>query len=137
MNALFIGPYEREKLAALRELAAANPVDMRGLSERLKLPKLKAAHKDQMTAQSVRIPATYLVTFSIENGHPVGTCRHMSMSTVRGRLPRPESVWLIAEALGFVGGLTECVTWQETLQGHGEAINVVQPLINETTTGVQ
>lgn len=130
MNALFIGPHERAKLAAVREVANANPVDMRTLPDRLNTPDGKAAHKAQMTAQSVDIPATYLVTFSVENGHPVGTCRHMSMSTSRkGRLPNPPAVWMVAELLGFVGDLLACSVWIEDLQGHGEAINVVQPLL--------
>lgn len=126
---LMIGPNEREALDNLRKLANEHPVDMRTLTERLKTPDGKAAHKKQMTAQSVAIPADFLVTFSIEIGHPIGTCRHMSMSVGKQeRVPSPQGAWMVAEQLGFVGGLESCVHWLEDLQGHGRAINVVQPV---------
>ncbi|MGF6641805.1 hypothetical protein [Paraburkholderia sp. MM6662-R1] len=126
---LFIGPDEREALKALRELAQRQPVDMAVLTEALKHPAGKAAHKDQMTSQSVRLPTHFLVTFSIEKGHPIGTCRHMSMSVGKpDRVPNPHAIWMVAEELGFVGGLDQCVHWSELLEGHGTAINVVQPI---------
>lgn len=126
---LIVGTLEREALALLRGVAAANPVDMRGLPERLKLPEHKQRHMAQMTAQSVAIPRDFLVTFSVETGHPCGAARHLSMSVGKvGRLPNEPAVWLIAELLGFVGGLSECLCWVEDLQGHGKAVNVVQPI---------
>jgi hypothetical protein len=129
---LLIGLPEREALTQLRGLAAEHPVDMTHLLKRLKDPAQKAEHMAQMTRQSVAIPMDYLVTFSIELGHPCGTCRHMSMSVGKvGRVPNPQAVWMIAEILGFTGDLNECMTWQEELQGHGMAINVVQPITAE------
>jgi hypothetical protein len=124
---LLIGPVERAGLHELRERAARAPVDMHGLTQRLKDPAEKARHREQMTAQSVRLPLAYVLTYSVETGHPGGTARHMSMSVSRsGRVPTPEAVWMVAEALGFTGGLERCVSWQENLEGHGTAINVVQ-----------
>ncbi|WP_233854146.1 hypothetical protein [Paraburkholderia sp. HD33-4] len=129
---LLIGPDQRRQLAALRKRANAHPVDMRGLSDRLKVPANKQAHRAQMTTQSVNLPADFLVTFSIETGHPVGTCRHLSMSVGKaGRVPSPEAVWSVATELGFTGALEHCTQWLETLQGHGDAVNIVQPLMNE------
>lgn len=84
-----------------------------------------------MTAQSIRIqgPWPFFVTFWIETNHPVGTCRHMSMSITRdNRVPSPAAVWLIAEVLGFAGGLEACRQWPEELSDGGTAINIVQPL---------
>jgi hypothetical protein len=67
--------------------------------------------------------------FSIETGHVVGACRHMSMSIVRvGRVPSQEAVWMVAEQLGFSGGLTACTAWPEKVSDGVTAINVVQPL---------
>lgn len=126
---LILGPAELAELAALRDLAARHPVDMKVLMEALKHRAGKAAHKHQMTSQSVPLPTDYLVTFSIETGHPVGACRHMSMSVgKKGRLPNPHAMWMVAEQLGFIGGLEACMHWLETLEGHGEAVNLVQPL---------
>ena len=127
---LLIGPAERAALAALRERAAERPVDMRRLMEVIETPEGKAAYMRQMTAQSVRIPLAFMVTFSIETGHPVGTCRHMSMSVGKtGRVPSPEAVIMVAEALGFVGGLEACCgVWIEKLAEHGQAVNLVQPV---------
>lgn len=124
---LLIGPDERAALAALVKRAELNPVDMRTLSQRLEDPAQKAAHMDAMTAQTVAIPAAYLVTFSIEHGHPGGPARHMSISVDReGRVPSPVGVWMVAQELGFVGALEKCAVWSEDLQGHGKAVNVVQ-----------
>jgi hypothetical protein len=127
---LLIGPEQVAALHRIRDLAAQRPVDMRGLGERLKLPKLKAKHMRQMSAQTVDLPLAFRVTFSIETGHPGGPARHMSMSVAReDRVPHPEGLWMVAEALGFTGSLEACqAVWVEDLQGHGKAINVVQLL---------
>lgn len=133
---LIIGDEQRAALAKLRELAAANPIDMPKLMERIKLPKPKAQHMAQMTAQTVGIPMDYMVTFSIEHGHPAGTCRHMSMSVgKKGRVPNQHAVWMVAEELGFVGGIEACMCWLEDLKGHGQAVNVVQPINFVNTVG--
>lgn len=128
---LIIGEPERAALTKLRDLAAEKPVNMQGITERLKLPKAKAQHMKQMTAQTIDIPMDYQVTFSIETGHPAGACRHMSMSVgKKGRVPNQHAVWMVAELLGFVGSLEQCdAIWLEDLKGHGEAVNVVQAIM--------
>lgn len=124
-----LGPAEEAALRGLRELAARSPVEMQSLAARLATPEGKAAHMRQMTAQTIELPFGYMVTFSVESGHPIGAARHMSMSSpAEGRVPRPEAVWIVAELLGFAGSLEQCVSWPETLEGHGLAINLVQPL---------
>ena len=133
MSALLIGPEQREVLRDLRERAAAEPVDIRTLAQRIASPWGKRAHMAQMTAQTVVLPVGYFVTFSIETGHPCGVARHLSMSSERvhlpGHVPHPEVVWMVAEELGFSGGLETCFVYKEELRGHdGLAINVVQPI---------
>jgi hypothetical protein len=132
---LIIGAEQRAALADLRARAAADPVDMRGIHERMATPKGKRAHMDRMNALSVDIPAAYVVTFSIETGHPGGTARHMSMSLDRdrgSRVPNQFAVWMVCAELGFVGDLDACSVWPEVLKrgpGPGDrhiAINVVQ-----------
>jgi hypothetical protein len=129
---LIVGQTQKAMLLALREEAAENPIDMPALITRIKTPDGKAAHMRQMNSQTVEIPLAYLATFSIEVGHPVGTCRHMSLSSrLRGRTPTPEAVWMIAEELGFAGGLAACKVWPEDLQRDDHravAINVLQPV---------
>lgn len=131
---LIIGQAQKDALQALRERAASDPVDMLGVVEAIKTPDGKRRHMDRMNALTIDIPMAFAVTYSIETGHPAGTCRHMSMSSDRkGRTPTPEAVWMVCEELGFVGSLEACTVWPEELQrGPTErdrhvAINVVQP----------
>jgi hypothetical protein len=126
----------RRDLEYLRSMAVGDPIDVTTLANRLRSRAAKERHLYQMTRQSVVIPGQFcfLVTYSIEVGHPAGVCRHMSMSIEReGRVPSPEAVWMIAECLGFVGGITSCISWRELLQGHGLAISLVQ----RVATGVE
>jgi len=127
--ALVIGEAERDRLTHLRLRALTHPVDMLALVDAIKTPKGKAAHMRRMKLQTVALPFGFLVTFSIEDNHPCGTCRHMSMSGARApRVPSPHAVWMVAELLGFVDSLAACTHWLEDLEGHGQAVNVVQPI---------
>lgn len=130
MIPLVIDDDVRVQIKTLRELAEANPVDMLKLSERIKTVKGKRHHMAQMTRQTIEIPMAYAVTFSIEHGHPVGVCRHLSMSVaLAGRVPNPDALWMIATELGFWGSIFQVDgVWEENLKGHGMAINIVQRL---------
>lgn len=131
---LIIGATQLRQLAELRERSAKAPIDMPALMKVIETPEGRRKHMQQMDSQTVSIPTAFLVSFSIEIGHPCGTCRHMSMSSIRkGRSPTPEALWMIADALGFVGGLHLCQLWLEKI-ARGEAINVVQPLAISTET---
>lgn len=128
---LIIGLDTVAKLRDLRERAAKKPVDVVAAMEAIKTPAGKAKLQTQMDGLSVEIPGPYpfMVTFSIETNQPCGPCRHMSMSVMRkGRVPHPEAVWMIAEELGFSGGLGACATYPEHAPDGQTAINVVQPL---------
>lgn len=129
---LIVGPDERRNLQELRERASKKPVNMVGLAERLLIPANKDAHMDQMADQTIGLPTAFLVTYSVEFGHPIGPCRHMSLSSVRrGAFPIPQAVWMVAEELGFVGSLKFCTVWPEELMRGSEravAINVLQPV---------
>lgn len=127
---LFVGPAEIAALTDLWQRAAADPIDMPQLLRVLENRAGKRWHKKRMTRLSVEIPVGFLVTFSIETGHPAGTCRHMSMSSPRAdRVPSPEAVEMVMSHLGFSGGIAACTAvWLEDLEGHGQAVNVVQPV---------
>jgi hypothetical protein len=123
----------QERLHELRDLAASRPIDMRNIVHRLSTAGGKIKHMQRMTEQTIEIPGPwpFLVTFSIEINHPCGTARHLSMSVRReNRVPSPDAIWIIAKELGFVGEhpMMGCQIWLEDLQGHGKAVNVVQPI---------
>lgn len=128
---LILTPELRAAFGRLKELAGNHPVDVSTLLQRLQTPEGEAAHRAQMTAQSMLIPGPwpFLVTFSFEYGHPAGLCRHMSLSIERkGRVPSEAATWMVAEEFGFGGALSMCKVWPERLRGHGMAVNVVQPV---------
>lgn len=130
-SAFLFGDSQIEALHYLRKVAEAAPVDMLTLTERVKTPEGKRRHLDKMNFQTVSIPVGYLVTFSIEHGHPIGPCRHMSMSSARpDRVPTTRAVWMCAKELGFTRSLSECdgVWLEDLLRGDGrkKAVNVVQ-----------
>jgi len=126
---LIIDATVRERIRQLCEDAQAHPVEMTELMTRLQTNDGQLSHREQMTRQTIQIPLAFLVTFSIELGHPCGTCRHLSMSVQKsGRIPNTHALWLVASEFGFCGSLKECVVWPEQLLGHGYAINVVQQL---------
>lgn len=135
---LIMGAAQRELLATLREYAAGDPVEMTGLRERIETADGKRAHMDRMHRHTVEIPVGFLVTFTIETGHPIGACRHMSMSSPRqGKVPSPEAIQWVCDELGFVGKVvaedSTCHVWiEDLLRGDGQrrekAVNVVQPI---------
>lgn len=141
MRGLMIGDAELGAIQAVRERAAAAPVDMPGLAMRLATVEGKEAHRQQMSAQTLELPFGFLVTFSVETGHPCGTARHLSVSlqdaNTTGRVPHPAAVWEVAIQFGFTGSLEMCAIWPEVLQGHGRAINVVQPIEAPSTARLQ
>lgn len=129
---LLITPAIREGFGKLRDLAAENPIDMHAVLADLKTGAGQRRHSARMKRLTIAFPSgrwVWTVTFSIEHGHPVGPCRHLSVSIHRkGRVPHPEAMRLIAEDFGFVGGLEACQVWPEDSGDRETAINLVQPL---------
>lgn len=137
MTALLLGPDERNKLAVLRAYADENPMNVQLILQLTRSETGRRMHLKRMERFSVTIPAAFVVTYSIELGHPPGACRHLSVSICRpGRVPTPEAVWMLASELGFVHGLEHCAVWEEPI-GEGDiAINVAQP-VELPANGVQ
>ncbi|MGI4851986.1 MAG: hypothetical protein ACRYGR_08605 [Janthinobacterium lividum] len=128
---LIISPEVVAALHRLRTVAGRAPVDAKLLLQLIETPRGKRLHLEQMQRQSVMIPGPwpFFVTFSIETNHPSGTVRHMSMSAQRdGRVPSPPAAWMVAELLGFTGGLGDCHAWTEKLTAGGVAVNLAQPV---------
>jgi hypothetical protein len=133
---LILGATQKAQLGTLRAYAVANPIDVLEVREQVKTEAGKAAHiKRMMRHFTAKIPAAFMVTFSIETGHGSGVCRHLSVSVLRrGRTPTPEAVWLLAELMGFQGGLEACAIWEEGIGAGDVAINVVQPVALDVST---
>lgn len=126
---LILGQTQREDLVRLRHKAVSEPVDARAVIEQIKSADGIEAHFKRMQEFTISIPTVFMVTFTIETGHPVGVCRHMSMSSNnRGRAPTPAAVWMVCQELGFTGGLEHCMVRLEEIDGGDKAISVVQPL---------
>jgi len=131
---LVVGPEQIVAFTALAKRAELHPVDMPSLMLKIASPEGKLLHMEQMSKQTVEVPFGFMVTYSIEDGHPSGRCRHLSMSSpVDGRVPNPIGVWMVAEHFGFKGGLDACYVYEEDLlRGpsgkRNIAINIVQPM---------
>ena len=129
MRPLFIGKKELDELDQLRIRAAKNPIDVVATLAKLNTEEGKAAHKRLVTSQSIELPVGYLVSFTIETGHPAGTCRHMTLGVMQKDYgPSLDAVRMVAEALGFVGGVSCCAIWLDKTEGHGLGVNLVQPV---------
>lgn len=133
-----IGPEEKAKIAQLIKLAEANPVNMPELMKAIMMPTGKHQHMQQMTAQTIDIPMAYEVTYSIEDGQPMGRCRHLSMAvTTEGRIPNPMALWMVAKEFGFWGELQDLddLRQEELFRGPERkmvmAIHIVQRLTPE------
>lgn len=126
---MIIGPKEKARLANLRKYATDNPIDIPPVMEQIKTPEGLLAHEKRMDRYSCWIPLGFRVVFSIETGHPVGTSRHLSVSSpAKGRIPNIFAMGMLAEELGFVGGLELCGIWDEDIGEGQKAINLIQPL---------
>ena len=104
----------KEELRLLRRAAGWQPVDVR------------TPRKGQLEAQTVVIPAPWAlrVTFAIEIGHRAGGMRRVRVSVDRpGRVPPTSAVGMIANELGFQGGLEGC-----TVAAEGTTVIVMQRL---------
>jgi len=136
LRPLIIDHEARVRIAELMAKADAKPVDMITLNRELnKSPTFKRNHMDQMNDQTMDLGFGYVVTYSIEHGHPVGPCRHISISVdTAGKMPSVESALMIAGEFEFKGSLKDFDgIWIEDLSRDEKgnlytAINIVQKL---------
>ncbi len=127
-TSLMIRAPERDALRALRDMAALHPVDMKTLMVAIKTPEGKRKHKEAMTRQTVHLPVNFFATYSVEVQRD-GLFRHLSVSIAAGTgVPNPEAVWMIAEALGFVGAISNCIIKPEKMPAGYMVINVLQAM---------
>ena len=141
MSGIVFDQATRLALSDLRRLASDQPVDISTLTARLRIPDERRKHRAQMQAQALAIEGevTLLIVYSVETGHPAGSCRHMSISVDRPRMMPSQAVTerVMAE-FGFLGGAAACSVWTEKMGDGQTAVHVVQPLIgiHEATSRV-
>lgn len=119
-----------ENLVSLRIRAEESQFDITQIAAAMQNAQSSLQHREKINTLSLAIPGPYIffVTYTVEKNHPVGTCRHMSMSLmVRESVPTIAQIWAVALILGFNGDLCSCEKiWFEDLSDGGRAINLVQ-----------
>lgn len=107
MSVLFIGPEEREVLQRTLAQARANPIPWDLLKQTIPANQdtdtLDLADRNSDSPDRPRmaiISGGWSVTISVEE-QPAGWFLHISISSPRHRLPHPEAVKLILEAIGL------------------------------------
>jgi hypothetical protein len=133
---LFIGPDEKQALAAAVARARAKPIPiadvMRGAkgidqsTDAVTLAERKMAPIPRKPEQ-VELPVGYRVAIACEE-QPAGICLHLSMSTsASGKVPSPQALLMLLQAMDLEGQPVR--TWIEEFEIEGKpsghAVNVV------------
>jgi hypothetical protein len=136
MSALILGPEQKQALADLKAKAEASPLHMPSVHFRLNQPGGLDQHQADMEAYTIQIPATYTVSFTIDDDVNEGhKARHLSMSTATpGKVPHMQALVMVAKELGFnftgedQSVLTEGAMWLEDVGNGQKAVNMIQYL---------
>jgi len=106
--------------ATLKEgLAPNQDTDTVMLDERAGLPKI------EKWIETIILPFNWRVAISCEE-QPAGFLLHVSMSSPkRGKVPSPEAMQMLTEALGFDWQTDVARTWLEELDPGHEAVNML------------
>jgi len=140
MTAFMFGPKEKAALQAAQEQARQNPITAeivnRGynigefngdlsLADRTELAK-RGTPAMRPSSEHVMLPNGFSVAITYED-QPCGMCLHMSMSSPkRGKVPTPEAVTLVLDALGLARPIDECeAVWLEEFEPGRKAVNVL------------
>jgi hypothetical protein len=134
---LFIGPDEQAALNAAVERARAKPLTIqqvmqgaKGMDQSTDVLTLadRKGKPEPRHPQQVELPVGYRVSISIEE-QPAGICLHLSMSSsARGKVPHPDAVRMVLEAVGIGLDRARRVWLEEFLidgKPGGYAVNVV------------
>jgi hypothetical protein len=130
---LVIGAAEREQIAALRALAAANRLD--ALTAIAAADKDATAFREMMKTFAVFLPFGFCVVYSQEiqpEAPPPGLCHHISISIdVAGKLPSEAAVEMILHEFGMLPLNKSQAIWIEDVPPSTKAVNVVQLMQSE------
>lgn len=134
-RALIIGEAQRTAIRALREKAAAEPIDMFRMNamaiRRGEPSNISYAERGEggFKDLTIGIPHGYAITFSVEQQPSGAYCRHLSVAIDRhGKLPSIEAMKLLMQEFGFINDLDRCPVWREEFAPGHEAFNIIEPL---------
>jgi hypothetical protein len=129
MRALIIGEAQRQQIAALKELAAANVTPLRAVVALAKhFSNPTGAAPGYNVEFTIKIPDGFTVTYTHEQQRQC-VCRHLSASVSASRKgPHPAAIAMLMEEFGFINKLGALVSWLEPLGNGDFAINVLEPL---------
>jgi hypothetical protein len=128
MRPLVIGAVQKEQIAKLRALAAANAMDPVAMDAAAK--KDINAYRDMMADLSIELPVGFLVTYTHQL-QQIGSIQHISISVeAPNRTPHPAAVNMILEAFGMKSFDQSLKVWIEDVTPTEKAINVVQWLVS-------
>lgn len=123
MSALLIGQAERDKIEALKALAA-DPLDATEMIQLAKSDPL--AFTKMMMGFTIELPSGFMVTYSLEK-QPIGLVRHISVSVRRpGMMPHPAAVSMILEAFDMRPIEKSDRIWIEEVDADTKAVNLLQ-----------
>jgi hypothetical protein len=124
MSIFILRDQERELLRRLRPHAEANPFSIDDMLDRQKGDLPLPGQQEEFRCL---IPENYTVIFTLEPNLKGGLIRRLSVATVPGRMPRPETCMIIMEELGFKHALgsADCVVNVEN-RGDLKAINIME-----------
>lgn len=133
MTALIIDDDAIKALSVLHSKAVSNPVPMSTLramvAEGVELDDYRTRDEgidNYFDGFAITLIGGWKIVFTIED-QPMGRSRHLSMSSpVAGKIPTPEAIDLITQALGFTDGPRQ--RYMEEFAPNHVAINVVQLL---------
>ena len=127
MPALIIGEAQRQQIAELKAVAAANPQDP--VSAGAAAARNMRAYRDMMATLSVELPVGYVIAYSHEKQPTAGLCHHISISVRRAKkMPGTEAVAMILEAFGMRPMEKSDGLWIEDINPVTKALNIVQTI---------
>jgi len=127
MPALIIGEAQRQQIAELKAVAAANPQDP--VSAAAAAARNMRAYRDMMATLSVELPVGYDISYSHEKQPTAGLCHHISISVRRAKkMPGTEAVAMILEAFGMRPMEKSDGLWIEDINPVTKALNIVQTI---------
>jgi hypothetical protein len=131
MTIFALRPEDIQRIKAAVERARRHPLDIDTIKQHASPieAKLKFADRkpgiERPSSEHVGLPFGFRAAFSFEQ-QPVGLCLHMSLSAPdKGKVPRPEAVSMILQALGFDPDITHHHGWLEEFEPGHDAVNVL------------